>query len=509
MQRVISDPIRFGLLLLGLVLLAPPGLSAELYDKRWIEARSPAFVAYSTLGDRETVDIVRELEDFGQLVTLLTTVPTATARVPTYLYVFGPSARVRNGFGFSSPEIGGRFIPTMRANFATARRRPGFALTRILKHEYAHFLIHNSNGLRYPRWFDEGAAELLSTATIDDASFTFGAPDENRAAWLMTSAWLPYAKVLDSAAAMELTRSRTAMFYAQSWALAHLVLMGPDARDFSPRMSRYLRLIEGGESEITAFQKAFDESVDDLERRVRAYLSKEMKIKKGRLKRPFDRSQVAVRVMRRDEIAVALGALALAVGDAQDSERFYRAALSMNPDNSYAMVGVADHLKFAGRFAEAEPLYRRAIERLPTADEHHLDFGEYWFDRARDSDGEEAAEFLRQARGQFANAFRLNEENPETLAMYGSTYMLGHDDPKKGLDTLELAHALLPSHPEIKLQLARLYMMLDRPDAARPLLRSIIAWSHGSGAEAAEQMLGLLERRPEAASGRVADDGAQ
>jgi len=151
----------------------------EIYEANWLEGRSPGFVVYSTLDAEDTIEAAQELEDFGQLIMLLTTVRSTTARVPTYVFIF---TEVDESVGFSR-DIGGRFVPQMRANYATVRTRSGLGLMRVLQHEYTHFLIHNSNSLRYPRWFDEGIAELMSTARVRGGTFTFGDVDKNRAQW--------------------------------------------------------------------------------------------------------------------------------------------------------------------------------------------------------------------------------------------------------------------------------------------------------------------------------------
>ena len=492
MRPLWSTTTRLTQAALGLaILLAAPASAGEIYDDSWVKARSPAFLVYSTLGAEGTAETAQELEDFGQLVATLTTIGGTSPRVPTQVFIFkGADASV----GLAR-DVGGRFMPTMRGNFATARQRSGLGLSRVLQHEYAHFLLHNNNSLAYPRWFDEGFAELASTATLKNGKFTFGNVDANRATWLKRGNWVSYSSLLDPARNIEFNRVQTAMFYAQSWALVHYLMLGPKGKEFPARMSEYLRLVQAGEPDVAAFEQAFDERADKLGRTIRDYLQKMMMLS-GTLKKPLPRAGVTVTPATADEIAARLGTIALYLGRREDSEAYYRSALTRNPVNGEALVGVADHLKFSGKYAEAEPLYRKAIERWPDNDNYHLDFGEYWLDRAEAA--EEPAEvtsFLRLARQQLAAAFKLNDSNPETLAVYGSSFLMGDSDPAKGLDTLQLASQLLPADPSIKWELARLYVALHRPDDARPLLQALIAWSHGGRAPQAEELLARIDGR--------------
>jgi cytochrome c-type biogenesis protein CcmH/NrfG len=135
---------------------------------------------------------------------------------------------------------------------------------------------------------------------------------------------------------------------------------------------------------------------------------------------------------------------------------------------------------------------------------HHLDFAEYWLDRAEAArTAEERKQFLSKARQEFVLANKLDDDNPETLAMYGRSFLLEGEDPAKGIDTLEFAHRLLPSEPNIKMLLASAYVAVGRSDEARPLLRAIIAWEHGEGAgPAAAILLAKIESEtPGAAAG--------
>jgi tetratricopeptide (TPR) repeat protein len=387
----------------------------------------------------------------------------------------------------------------MRANFAVARPAAGTPFTTVVKHEYVHFLLHNRGGQAYPRWFDEGFAEFLSTATVRKGRFKFGEVDKSRADALIYGLWVPFDELIDDRRILHYTNRQRGMFYAQSWALVHYLMMGPDAASFGTMHTRYLQLIEQGRAPVEAFEAAFGKPVGSLATTTRRYMGT-MKMFSGRLAKPVTPAQLAVRRMTPDEVAAALGQLAWIAGRMEESLRYYDRSLSLKPDNSDSLVGKADHLKYAKRYADAEDHYKRAIAIRPDSDLHHLDFGEYWLHRADETNAvEDKQRFLSLARREFVAAFKLNDSNPETLAEYGASFLRSGSDPAKGLDTLELANQLLPSHPGIKFRLAQLYLALGRPADARPLLQAVVAWEHGDGATEARKLLEQIDdARPSA-----------
>lgn len=77
-------------------------------------------------------------------------------------------------------------------------------------------------------------------------------------------------------------------------------------------------------------------------------------------------------------------------------------ALTLAPDRRTASLALAHALRFAGRFAEAEPLYRTALELGST-----------------DPDAREALAHVVLAQGRFAEGFRLLDERPSRLSSPG------------------------------------------------------------------------------------------
>ncbi len=485
------------LALLATSLVAVPASSKELWERKWIEVRTPHFVIVSALAEERTVDLAHDLESFRRAAEMLTNIGRFEERIPTTIYLL--PHRVRE-LGFRGNAVG-YFVPEMRANYAAMFPVSGMPLDDVLKHEYVHFLVHNRDSLSYPPWFDEGFAEVLSTLVARGKRIEYGNVMSNRAAALSYGSWMPFGKLLETRDTSELKGDRAGMFYAQSWLLMHYLLIGRPDRPFSKDNSEYLRLREAGADPKQAFEQAFGIPVRGLQNRLRAYAGR-MKYYRGELREPLPVSETQVRPIARDVIAARLGLSCLTRGELEEAQRYYEAALAVNPNNGMALVGMGDLHKFAERFSEAEPHYQKAIAAEPENPLHELDYAEYFLDRAEAAPSlDERRSLLQTARNHFAKSYALDPENPETLAMNGASYLYDGEPIEKAVASLEAAHDLLPSQPTIKFLLAQAYARAEKRKEAIPLLRSLIAWSHAGSKDATRELLASLaeaEREPEA-----------
>jgi len=483
--------LRTSMAAIALTIAATSGQAdaKKLYERAWLEARSPSFLVISSVNEKKTRTLVQELEDFRQIVSVFTTATELKPRVPTVLYVFpGPFKDI----GLTDPIVG--FLrPGMRANYAVVRPDGGAPLSHSIQHEYTHFVARNQGGQAYPRWYDEGFAEVLATVNLRDGKFDFGNASPGRLYDLNFGVWMKYARLIDDKQTVDLSRREGAMYYAEAWALVHYLTWGRPGVDTDTQLSAYLAARERGIAADTAFEEAFDVDLDQLDGDVRRYMSK-ARYKSGTLKHPFEGREVSMRKMAADEVAAALGNLCIVTGHFKAALPYAEAALRANPRNARALVDRADLYKFAGEFQAAEPLYEQAIAIEPASDLHHLDFAEYWLDRLRaDEDSGARATYLGRAREELLAARKLNDRNPETLAMYGNTFLIAPVDAAAAVDALEQAQQLLPSEVQIKFMLARAYVAAGRRRDARPLLADIQAWATGNRSKAARKLLQKLD----------------
>ena len=462
-----------------------------IWKKKWIEVVTPNFVITSQLNEKKTKKLAEDLENFRLVVALVTNIEGAVvANIPTHITVF---SKRFSDLGFES-NIGGAMIPLLRSNQMLVFSTRGISDLHIIQHEYVHFLMRNHNSLEYPPWFEEGFAEFLATVKIDDAHFTYGDISKNRIDWLSYNRWKPYDWLLNVRDVFSLKPKASAMYYAQAWALTHYLQLGRDSKVVAEEMSEYLRLRYEGIEPVPAFETAYNLPVKKLRGQIKKYLGRHIKYYKIKLKRPFTAFDTAIKAVPADVVASRIGFLCLIRGENENAKKYFSAALELNPSNTNALTGMGDVLKFAGKYGEAEPLYRKALEIEPNNALYHLDYGEYYFDMAGvEQNISHKIELYRQSRAHFENSLRLDSKNPETLAMYARSYLDLGERIELALDYLIEAQNQLPSHPEIKLLLAQAYVKMGFIEEAKRVLRIVLSWSHHSASELAVKLLKSID----------------
>ncbi len=137
-------------------------------------------------------------------------------------------------------------------------------------HEYVHLLVRHSK-LELPPWLNEGLAVLYSTLEPIGKKVRVGDLPAGRYQTLQRSKWFPIERLLevdhDSPEYNE--RKHTGMFYAESWALTHMLYLDPD---FRPKYSDFVRDLLRTGSGVEAFQNVYGFSPDDVRKELRGYI---------------------------------------------------------------------------------------------------------------------------------------------------------------------------------------------------------------------------------------------
>jgi hypothetical protein len=98
-----------------------------------------------------------------------------------------------------------------------------------LLHEYVHLLTaHRAPDA--PAWLNEGLAEFWGSVIVEDDHIVIGRAVKKHVNKL--GRWMPIQQTLrQGRGEMDSSREQAAMFYAQSWAMVHYLLLGPGAQE--------------------------------------------------------------------------------------------------------------------------------------------------------------------------------------------------------------------------------------------------------------------------------------
>ena len=140
-------------------------------------------------------------------------------------------------------------------------------------HEYVHLLAKQFE-MKFPPWLNEGVADLYSTLKPTGNKVKVGDLLLGRYQLLQTAKWIPLERLLavDRDSPEYNTKQHAGMFYSESWALTHMLNLGPEFVDKYPAFSA--ALAAGGNS-AQAVQQAFGMTPAQLEKELRAYIDGE------------------------------------------------------------------------------------------------------------------------------------------------------------------------------------------------------------------------------------------
>src|SRR5205085_8783566 len=258
------------------------------------------------------------------------------------------------------------------------------------------------------------------------------------------------------------------IFYAESWALTHYLLLGG--------VDRRAELADYASSK-KSFAEAFG-TYDAITTELRQYM---FKIRRQSARYPLADIHASTipepAPIARDEVLVALGDL-LTNGTRDDgAEAMLREALRLNPDHTGAMALLGTLLERTDRRAEAAELFAKAIKLGSRDARVHVLYGESMLARfgSMQRNGRDVPQHeVERARQLFDDALKLTPDNPLAWAGRGATYLFTRDDAQPGIDALVKSLALAPGQIDVATNLVFLYARARRRDEAKRLVERVI-----------------------------------
>jgi hypothetical protein len=225
----------------------------------WVEVRSPHFVVASDAGRVVAERIAVHFEKIRSAIKTLW--PWARVDPPIPLKIL--ATRGEDGLKVLIPEHWEEKAHAHPAGvFLQGFARPWIALRAdlaepgpgsdnpyfLIQHEYLHLVVH-LNFERVPLWLDEGMAELFGGTIVRGNGVALGRPIVGHIRMLRQQRLLPVETLfLVNHRSPEYTeRNRTNLFYAESWAFVHYIMLDPKA-SHDPRFKGFVgKVVQGME----------------------------------------------------------------------------------------------------------------------------------------------------------------------------------------------------------------------------------------------------------------------
>ncbi len=324
----------------------------------WTVARSPHFEVYSSGAPGRATEALAMFEDARAFFRGYLSIPDS-ARPPIRVILFSGAKEFEP---FKTTESAAAFYQPGRDRDYVVFKEFNADSFDVVAHEYAHAAL-GQKGAEFPPWLSEGLAEFFSSVALIGDKARLGAVPEGRLKSLRGSA------LMDMSALLAVTRqspiyngrSHAEVFYAQSWALTHMLVVDARYRDRLPRM---LAMAQTGVDSAQVLAEIYGKPLGDIEKDLRAYVTRNQylffTVDSPRTSAATVR---AVPVSAFDAGLVLADCLASEIGKDFLARAAFDALATERPDDLALLEARAFFEQKTRGPAAADPFFARAVER--------------------------------------------------------------------------------------------------------------------------------------------------
>jgi tetratricopeptide (TPR) repeat protein len=463
---------------LFLSLLAFGSSSANVFAKdHWTSVRSKNFLFVSNASEKDIREVGTRLEQFREVFSRLFTNLNINSPIPTTVVVFKNHESYRP-FQLNARNAG-YFQPGSDVNYIALKliKDPGTEQDpyTIIFHEYTHLLLRTTTG-NVPLWFNEGMAEYYSTFSVtDDRKVVMGKPISSHVYLLRERKMLPLRALfqVDSKSPYYNEEEKQSIFYAESWALMHYLMLGKNGQRM-PQLGNFIDLMAGSVPIEDAFRQAFSTTFENMEQELRAYIKRD---RYPFVSGSFTNKVIYDSTMRSTPITEAeaqayLGDLLLKSNRA-DCETYLQKALALDPDQPMANASLGLLRVRQGKHEEARQRLERA---LAASSQNYLIHYYYAFalsrEGIRDADTVMgfAPEIAAKMRAELKRAIELRPDFLESYSLLAFVNLVTETDVDETVEMMKRILARSPERDDFVFMLAQLYLRNEDFGAARKLI---------------------------------------
>src|SRR6266480_702962 len=444
----------------------------------WISIRSKNFVLVGNASEKDLKRVGVRLEQFREVFSRMFPKVNFSSPVPTTVIVFKSDNSYRP---FKpTPNTAGYFQAGTDVNYITLTTevRGEQDPFNVIFHEYTHLLVNN-NVENPPDWFNEGLAEYYSTFSItDDQKVELGRPIASHVYLLRENKLLPLKTLfhVDHKSPYYNERNKQSIFYAQSWALMHYLILGRDGQRLV-QMTKFLNLMNAKVPMEQAFQQAFQTSFEVMEKELRDYIKQDRyHFVSGHFERKLELdAEMKSTPISEAEAQAYLGDLLLHSNRAE-SEGYLKKALMLDPDLPMANASMGMLRVREGKTDEA----RKRLERAASANSQNYLIHYYFaYALSREGMGDSPLvtgfkpETVVKIREELKKTIQLRPDFPESYTLLAFLSLVTGTQIDESVALLKRALATSPGRNDFTFMLAQLYLHKEDYKIARQLLEQL------------------------------------
>jgi len=244
----------------------------------WFEVRSQNFVVLTDSNEKQGLRVASQFERMRAVFHIL--MPTASDSAGSPIIVL--ALKDKKAMQTLEPEsylakgqvnLAGFFMRAPDKNYILLRLdAEGAHPFATVYHEYTHYLMRDAGGW-LPLWLNEGMAEFFQNTDIRDKEVLLGQANDDDILYLRQNPLMPLTTLfkVDYSSPYYHEEHKGSVFYAESWALTHMLTIS-DAQKGTSRLQDYANLLVRKQDPVTAAQQAFGD-LNQLQKSLNIYIS--------------------------------------------------------------------------------------------------------------------------------------------------------------------------------------------------------------------------------------------
>jgi tetratricopeptide (TPR) repeat protein len=471
----------------------------------WNVVRSKNFTLVGNGGESHIRKVAKRLEQFRTVFGSSFPDSSLNSAVPTTVIVFKNDSSFKP-YKFKQHEVGyfqaGEDVNYIALSTESASDTQPF---RIIFHEYVHLLVNNMMGETAPLWFNEGLAEFYSTFDImpDERSVLLGNLIPEHVTNLRGRELLPLRTLfaVDYSSPYYNESNKMNVFYAESWMFMHYLLQA-DGQKHRPQLTKFVDLLRAGTKVDPAFQQAFHNSVESVERDFKTYIQgAKFTGTSFTFEQRLDyNAEMQTAPLAEADAHAYLGDLLLHTHRLQEAERELQQAVALNEDSLLANTALGMMRIRQGQMNDARPHLAKALKGNGENYLLHYYYAYALSDlnmnehRVVSNYPEDVAETMRR---ELNKTIALKPDYAESYWLLGFVNLVRNEQIDESIDLLKKGLAVTSTNQRILYMLAQLYMRKDRFAEARELLLPIAQSSSDADLREQATMLSAAIERGE------------
>ncbi len=487
-------------------------LAAPQTKDTWRSVRTNNMFVIGNADPEKLRQVAAWLEFFHGAFARLTSRRTFDASIPTTVIIFRDEASFRPFkpmYQGHPVNISGFFRPGDDVNYIAISLDPN---TRdpsgTAFHEYVHQHL-NESVPGAPLWLNEGLAELYGSIQFSGNDALLGAPISAYIRLLREQGLIPLKTFfsIGTNSPHYNEDDKTGIFYGQSWALVHYLMLGGEGRQ--EQFKRFLQLINRGDDAEKAIQSAFGINAATLEEELSSYVRNgNLTVQRIAVDNP--QSYSSYTAMQRSALSEGeanyyLGDLLMHSGRDNEAERYLKQAIALDPGftPSYASLGVLYARQ--RRYADA----KKYLQKATTSPQGYLVHYLHAYVLSRESVGADgrisgySPENAAAMREQLLRAIKLAPNYAPAPYLLALVDLVTNERLDEAVEMAQKARQLAPVKAGYSLLLAQIYLRRSDLNAAQQILEPLTRDSDQSIKTEARELLESLNQ-PHSGTSRTA-----